>query len=312
DAGDAAASGDGSQPFDASASVVFPIDASTTFGFMLDRAGSGGSASPVSATLTHSFAIDRYEVTVSRFHKYTDANRPLPCGAGGQTCSLDVGGPYQTAMQWRPTWDALRGTTATFTGCLQGPQSYGSSTYTIDGGANEFPMTCVNWFDAAAFCAFEGKRLPTEIEWEYAVTSRGTEPYFPWFNSDDVPVPDCAHAIVDIGSLSPNGGGCQFPRVVGSAPSGASVQGVHDLPGSVFEWVWDRGAPSVFPVDAGSDYSGPAQYDDAGSSASRVRRGGAFNSDPTDGVTRNSGRRADFPASPTYNDMGFRCAKSLP
>jgi formylglycine-generating enzyme required for sulfatase activity len=313
DAGAGDAATDGAVAFDASSSVLFAIpDGGTTFSFRIDKTGGGPQLT--SAVLTHAFYIDRYEVTVRRFRSYFDS-LPVPCATG--TCSLDVGGPYQAQMQWLASWNVLRSNNindATTSECSQGPASFGplgtnSEVVSGNDGGSDYPITCINWFDAVAFCASEGKRLPTELEWQYAATSQGTNLSFPWTGSNDNTVLDCAHATVDVGRMQDSGGGCLFPRVVGSAPLGASTQGVFDLSGSVFEWVWDVGAP--IPATIPTDYAGPALAD-AGATTPRVRRGGSFNSYPDESVVLNYGRRADFHASPTYNDMGFRCAKTAP
>ncbi len=304
--------GDGALLFDASSSVLFDMPAGgTTFNFRIDKTGGGPTSA--SATLTHAFYMDRYEVTVNRFRKYLET-QPAPCTTG--TCSLDPGGTYATKMQWLASWNALRSTnidSAVTSQCTEGPASFGpfgTNAPEVSGpGGSDFPITCVNWFDAVAFCASEGKRLPTEMEWQYAATSQGTNPSYPWIGSTDTTELDCAHAIIDVGLAQSGGGGCHFPRVVGSAPLGASTEGIFDLSGSVFEWVWDVGdsLPNVIPTDyAGAEASAP------NASTPRVRRGGSFNSLQEDGVVRNYGRREGFPASPTFNDMGFRCAKTAP
>ena len=103
--------------------------------------------------------------------------------------------------------------------------------YVATEGAADLPITLVSWFDAATFCVWAGKRLPTEAEWERA--ARGpTGTLFPW--GEDWPT--CAHAAFNAGSTF-----CaEAPLPVGShSPLGDSPEGCMDMAGNVAEWVAD-------------------------------------------------------------------------
>jgi hypothetical protein len=148
-----------------------------------------------------------------------------------------------------------------------------------------FPVTCVNWDEAASYCAWMGRRLPTEAEWEIAARGPMTNVY-PWGMTDPV----CTLA---------NFGGCSFmaPLQVGSFAAGKSPYNASDMAGNVAEWVFDWF--SIYQGDA-TNPTGPA------SGTMRIARGGDFLSQPSALRTSSRQQVENF----TRNDnIGFRCAK---
>ncbi|NUP09001.1 MAG: SUMF1/EgtB/PvdO family nonheme iron enzyme [Polyangiaceae bacterium] len=88
-------------------------------------------------------------------------------------------------------------------------------------GHDDHPINCVNYEDATSYCAFVGKRLPNEAEWEYAASGGGDGRTFSWGNADPTTKNTCfAHP----------GGSCP----VKSFPAGAF--GLYDMSGNVWEW----------------------------------------------------------------------------
>ena len=150
----------------------------------------------------------------------------------------------------------------------------------------DHPVNCVDYAQAMAYCAFVGKRLPTEREWELA--ARGTENrLYPWGNATP------AGQLCWSGEGSDLGKGNQHGTCpVGSHPAGATPQGVEDLAGNVWEWTSSRYCP----------YPG----DDCGTTLYVFRGGGWNNFVPR--FVRAADRTKDAPT--TRNDnLGFRCAR---
>lgn len=88
------------------------------------------------------------------------------------------------------------------------------------------PVVGVSWFEAQAFCAWAGGRLPREAEWERAAWANDGRKY-PWGNEDA----DQSRLNFDrnVGHVTP----------VGLYPLGASPEGLQDMAGNVWEWCHD-------------------------------------------------------------------------
>jgi eukaryotic-like serine/threonine-protein kinase len=162
------------------------------------------------------------------------------------------------------------------------------SAYYDDPAFGSFPVDNVGWQQAQNFCQRQGKRLPTEAEWEYAATG-GDGRSYPWgSNFDTSLVPAAADDTVTVGSF----------------PSNASPFGAEDMAGNVLEWVADWYAPDYYASSPADNPTGPA------TGTRKVYRGGAYgNPDPTVYL---SARR--FSHAPTNGDVdiGFRCVMSAP
>ena len=129
------------------------------------------------------------------------------------------------------------------------------------------PVQHVTHFEAEAFAAWSGARLPTEIEWEKACAwdpGTGTRRRYPW--GDAQPTPELANL----------GGDARRPAPVGAYPAGASAYGVEQILGDVWEWTtsplrpWPGFTPMIY-----HRYSEPF-FDGAGAGDYRVLRGGSW------------------------------------
>jgi eukaryotic-like serine/threonine-protein kinase len=227
------------------------------------------------------YCVDEFEVTVEKYKACSDGGRCKRAGITNDWANL--------GDRDRKAFDPLCN--------ARDPE-----------GKAKHPINCVDWEMAEKFCKEDGKRLPTEAEWEFAARGPDGRKY-PW--GDDDPSASFLNACgrecmawgakngVEEKAMYDADDGFANTAPVGSFPKGASRYGVQDVVGNVWEWVADYYGP--YSKEEQKAPTGPASGEE------RVIRGGAWNGSYSSWV-RPTFRYKDAPTKRSYG-IGFRCAK---
>ena len=248
---------------------------------------------PAHTATVGDFFLDRYEVTVGRFRQFVEAYPESRPNVG------DGAHPSVENSGWNEAWSKhLPADAAALTKSLGCNPNF--RTWTDEAGSGEaLPIDCVSWYLAAAFCAWDGGRLPSEAEWSYAAAGGDAQNPYPW----GADLPDAKHAVFGCNDKT---AGCAFSdlRRVGSTPAGDGRFGQSDLAGSMAEWVADRFGPYPARCDIGDCLA----LDPA--AAGRPARGGDWtNVSSFLELSSKSHDVASQPAETPQDFIGFRCAR---
>ena len=228
------------------------------------------------------FYMDTYEVTNAHFQQFVHAT-----GYRTQAEREDWG--------WADTgdeWGKVNGAN------WRAPLGPGSSIAELE----QHPVIQVSQEDAKAYCAWAGKRLPTEAEWEKA--ARGTDGrIYPWGDQfDGTRLNFCdAHCQRSWQDQASNDG-YRYTAPVGHSTGDKSPYGAYDMAGNVREWVADWYDKNYYKNSPTRNPPGPASGEQA------VLRGGGW---------VNTARNVRVPfrsrlePAHRYGYVGIRCAKTL-
>lgn len=245
------------------------------------------------------FRLDDGEVTNLRFVKFKTAwdNGWRPAAGSGKHSHLRAGAGLLTMdgaseTGWSTGW-------AIYVDLGEATRT-GSDDVYATWGTEVRPVNFVNFYEAYAFCIWDGGFLPSAAEWSYASSGGAEQRAFPW--GATVPGTNSTYAIYGCWYRTPTG---TCANVINIAPVGATngypaLFGQFDLAGNVAELVLGGLTTAGACDDCLELAVAPGGF------ADQVR-GGAFNSDAS--ALRNDATPPSVSRTTRSAEIGFRCAR---
>jgi sulfatase modifying factor 1 len=257
---------------------------------------------PVRLAHLDGFRIDRCAVTNARFARFVAATSYV-------TDAERLGWSFVFAGLLPDDFQDTRGVAA----APWWRQVFGASWRQPEGPQSdlsrrdELPVVQVSHTDALAFCAWAGKRLPSEAEWEKAARGGLERQRFPWGDDE---TPGGVHRCNVWQGTFPSDNS-KDDGFYGLAPADAFAPngfGLHNMAGNTWEWCSDWFTGRRFASSVSQPISSPRGAD---AGTHRVMRGGSFLCHPSYCWRyRNGARSASTPDSATGH-VGFRCVRDF-
>jgi formylglycine-generating enzyme len=234
---------------------------------------------PVHEVMVKPFRIGKYPVTVAEFRYFVAAT--------GYKTDADRFGDSGVFDFNQQNWTLVPGANWEYPLGKQSPRA-----------ADDHPVTHVSWNDASAYCAWLGKRLPTEAEWEYAARCGGkSQTRFSWGNALMMNGKYMANVWQGNNLQSAQGAdGFTLTSPVGFY--GENSCGMTDMGGNVWNWC----------TDTYQSYPGNSQAIPLNNEV-KVIRGGSFFFDQNGENSYSSTGRASNTRETSLFNTGFRCAE---
>jgi formylglycine-generating enzyme required for sulfatase activity len=281
----------------------------------LASAADGGTAPESDPATVSGFRLDKYLVTVGRFRQFVNymvSGGALPAVGSGKHTHLnggqglvnsgsDAGLAYE--MGWQADWSRYfflgSGAASKWNTYLTSCPTVNTWTPSV-GTQENLPIDCVSWYNAYAFCIWDGGFLPSEAEWGYAAAGGSQQREFPWGSTDpgmmnEYAVYGCNYPVAkgdctSVANIAP----------VGTATLGAGLWGQVDLLGDAYEWTLDSYYYAYVNPCTDCAYLSPTNY--------RVYRGEGPGATEKTSWTREFANPGDI--GTYYGTIGFRCART--